>query len=674
MNIKSRIDELVISLNQYIYDYYLQEKSTISDHDYDRLYQELSTLEAAYPELISNDTPTQRVGPPISTGFSTVVHLTPMLGLENAFSDDSFTSFFKRAADQLNITLEELFKAGVYAEPKLDGVAVNLIYENHSLLLAATRGDGSSGEDITHNIKTIRSVPLQLNVDPLIKLVELRGEVIFPIDKFNTYNEYAENNNLKVFSNARNAASGSLRQLDPAITAQRPLDILVHGIGRVEGCNFESISSALKYFSDSGFPVNPLNKKLNSLSECQDYYKYIVSIRSELPYDIDGVVFKINKYEFHNKLGNLARSPKWAVAYKIEAAEEVSRIRDVVFQVGRTGAITPVAKIDPTKISGAIVSNVTLHNMDEINRKDVRINDYVSVRRAGDVIPEIVNVILERRVSDALPIIMPSHCPSCGALVLKIDAEAVYRCTGGINCKAIVIGRVKHFVSRNAFDIEGVGEKLIEQLVRNNDIKGPADLFFLDFETLVLYLRMGDLSSKKVIESILNSKTIAFNKFIYSLGIPGVGAVTAKQLASSFASLEALIRADIDELEVIDEVGETIAGDIVKYFQDPSVSVMLDQFNDTNIKILYFAKEDNMPDSHFNEKHIVITGTFDSFKRSEIISKLENLGATIQTAISKKTNILVCGNDPGSKLNKATQLRTEVIYEDDLIRLIGDHS
>jgi len=331
-------------------------------------------------------------------------------------------------------------------------------------------------------------------------------------------------------------------------------------------------------------------------------------------------------------------------------------------------------KIDPTKISGAIVSNVTLHNMDEINRKDVRINDYVSVRRAGDVIPEIVNVILERRVSDALPIIMPSHCPSCGALVLKIDAEAVYRCTGGINCKAIVIGRVKHFVSRNAFDIEGVGEKLIEQLVRNNDIKGPADLFFLDFETLVLYLRMGDLSSKKVIESILNSKTIAFNKFIYSLGIPGVGAVTAKQLASSFASLEALIRADIDELEVIDEVGETIAGDIVKYFQDPSVSVMLDQFNDTNIKILYFAKEDNMPDSHFNEKHIVITGTFDSFKRSEIISKLENLGATIQTAISKKTNILVCGNDPGSKLNKATQLRTEVIYEDDLIRLIGDHS
>jgi len=674
MNIKSRIDELVISLNQYIYDYYLQEKSTISDHDYDRLYQELSTLEAAYPELISNDTPTQRVGPPISTGFSTVVHLTPMLGLENAFSDDSFTSFFKRAADQLNITLEELFKAGVYAEPKLDGVAVNLIYENHSLLLAATRGDGSSGEDITHNIKTIRSVPLQLNVDPLIKLVELRGEVIFPIDKFNTYNEYAENNNLKVFSNARNAASGSLRQLDPAITAQRPLDILVHGIGRVEGCNFESISSALKYFSDSGFPVNPLNKKLNSLSECQDYYKYIVSIRSELPYDIDGVVFKIDKYEFHNKLGNLARSPKWAVAYKIEAAEEVSRIRDVVFQVGRTGAITPVAKIDPTKISGAIVSNVTLHNMDEINRKDVRINDYVSVRRAGDVIPEIVNVILERRVSDALPIIMPSHCPSCGALVLKIDAEAVYRCTGGINCKAIVIGRVKHFVSRNAFDIEGVGEKLIEQLVRNNDIKGPADLFFLDFETLVLYLRMGDLSSKKVIESILNSKTIAFNKFIYSLGIPGVGAVTAKQLASSFASLEALIRADIDELEVIDEVGETIAGDIVKYFQDPSVSVMLDQFNDTNIKILYFAKEDNMPDSHFNEKHIVITGTFDSFKRSEIISKLENLGATIQTAISKKTNILVCGNDPGSKLNKATQLRTEVIYEDDLIRLIGDHS
>jgi DNA ligase (NAD+) len=670
MNPEVRINELIVLLNRHIYDYYHLDESTISDLVYDQLFKELKSLEKYFPRFISQDSPTMRVGPPIANGFSPIEHSTPMLGLENAFTEDDFFNFYKRAAEALGKTVDELFKEGIYAEPKLDGVAVSLVYQGGSLYSAATRGDGLIGEDITHNIRTIRSVPLDIKFKNAISFIELRGEVVFPLDKFVAYNKYALSHGNKVFSNPRNAASGSLRQIDPAITAKRPLELFIHGLGNIHGHNFKSIYEALSYVKLSGLPVNPLNRKLYSIQDCIGHYKYIQSIRHDLPYEIDGVVFKINQYSYHDKLGSLARSPRWAVAYKFKATEEVSQVKDVIFQVGRTGAITPVAKIDPVKVSGTVISNVTLHNIDEINRKDIRINDYVYVRRAGDVIPEIVNVILDKRTKDTLPILMPAHCPSCNSPIINIIDEAVYRCTGGVKCNAILIGQIKHFVSRNAFDIEGIGEKLITQLVERGDLNNFSDLFYLNSITLIDYPRMASLSTEKLIASIHRSKKIIFHKLIYSLGIPGVGMVTAKQLAKTFSSLDKLAQASIDDLKVINEVGDIIAQELYVFFSDPLNTAMIDLCINGGVEITYYEKTISNTNAHFFDKQVVITGTFLNYSRSELTCLLEEFGANVLSGVSKKTDILICGDNAGSKEKKARELSISIINEIELQSLI----
>jgi DNA ligase (NAD+) len=671
MNPEARINELIALLNHHIYDYYHLDESTVSDLDYDRLFKELKSLEINFPYFIRQDSPTMRVGPPIDNGFRPIKHTTPMLGLENAFSEDDFINFYKRAADALGKSVDQIFKDGVYAEPKLDGVAVSLVYQDGNLYSAATRGDGFIGEDITHNIRTIRSIPLTIKFNRAISFIELRGEVVFSLDKFAAYNKYALSQGNKVFSNPRNAASGSLRQIDPAVTAKRPLELFIHGLGRIIGYEFKGINEALSYLCLSGLPINPLNKKLNSIQDCINHYNYIKSIRHGLPYEIDGVVFKINQYSDQIELGSLARSPRWAIAYKFKAVEVVSQVKDVIFQVGRTGAITPVAKIIPVNVSGAIVSNVTLHNMDEVNRKDIRINDYVYVRRAGDVIPEIVKVILGRRTEDTSYISMLTNCPSCNSPIINVVDEAVYRCTGGVKCDAILTGQIKHFVSRNAFDIEGIGEKLIGQLVERKDLTDVSDLFYLKAITLINYPRMGALSTEKLIASIHRSKKIVFHKFIYSLGIPGVGMVTAKQLADTFSSLDKLIDSCIDDLKDINEVGDIIANDLCAYFSDPLNIAMVNRCISGGVEITYKDKKKSNMNPRFYGKQVVITGTFVTYSRSELIILLEELGAKVLSSISKKTDLLICGENAGSKERKAKSLSISIIDETELKHLIG---
>ncbi len=666
--IQEEIEHLITMLNKHIHDYYLLDESSISDDEYDQLFLRLKNLEEKYPDFIQSNSPTQRIGPKIESGFRTVKHRTLMLGLENAFNEDDFIAFFERASKQLNINIEAIFEEGIVAEPKLDGAAVNLTYVKGNLQLGATRGDGEIGEDITHNIRTISNLPLRLRGQKLPEELEVRGEVIFPIEKFNLYNQFATTRGLKVFANPRNAASGTLRQIDPMITASRPVEVICHGVGFISDNSCNYYDELNTYIKTLGLPVSPLIAKLHSLNDCMEYYENIAQKRTSLPYEIDGVVFKINNLSYQQDLGNLARSPRWAVAFKLKSEEKISQIENVEFQVGRTGTITPVARIKPVNLSGAMIKNITLHNMDEIERKDLHINDFVLIRRAGDVIPEIIDVIADDRPKNVRDIIMPKKCPSCSSPIERTEGEAAYRCTGVNRCMSQFIEYLKYFVSRDAFDIEGIGEKLIKQLVELKIINKWPDLFSLQINDLAKLERMGDKSSQNVLRSIEAAKKINFDRFIYALGIPGIGKVTARSLSKNFKNLDHLISASLDTLIQIDDIGETIASEITKYFSSSENQEQIALSLKNGITINYLFSELS---NELKGRIMVITGSFAKYDRRELSEMIELRGAKVSNAVSSKTTDLICGKSPGSKFNKAQSMGINIVYEDELSRLIN---
>lgn len=664
MSLQQQIDTLRQDLRRYEYEYHVLDNPTIPDAEYDRLFHQLKALEVAHPELITADSPTQRVGAKPLSGFAQIRHEIPMLSLDNAFSDEEFYAFVKRIEDRLIRLPEPLTFC---CEPKLDGLAVSILYVNGVLTQAATRGDGTTGEDITANIRTIRNIPLQLLMDNPPARLEVRGEVFMPHEGFERLNQQALEKGEKTFANPRNAAAGSLRQLDPKITSKRPLVLNAYGIGIAEGVDLPNTHyDRLQWLKSIGIPVNPEIRLCNGTDEVLDFYRDIQNKRSSLGYDIDGTVLKINDIALQEKLGFISKAPRWAIAYKFPAQEELTRLNDVEFQVGRTGAITPVAKLEPVFVAGVTVSNATLHNGDEIERLDIAIGDTVVIRRAGDVIPQIIGVLHDRRPADARPIIFPKTCPVCDSAIVRIEGEAVARCTGGLFCAAQRKEALKHFVSRKAMDIDGVGGKLIEQLVDRELIHTPADLFKLDLTTLTRLERMGAKSAENALASLEKAKNTTLARFIFALGIREVGEATALNLANHFKTLEALQNADLEALQQVPDVGEVVANRILAFWHEPhNVAVVNDliqqgvHWDDVEVK--------EVGENLFKGKTVVLTGTLTQMGRNEAKALLQEMGAKVSGSVSAKTDFVIAGDAAGSKLTKAQELGVAVLTEEEFL-------
>lgn len=667
MSLQQQIDTLRQDLRRYEYEYHVLDNPTIPDAEYDRLFHQLKALEAAHPELITADSPTQRVGAKPLSGFAQIRHEIPMLSLDNAFSDEEFYAFVKRIEDRLIRLPEPLTFC---CEPKLDGLAVSILYVNGVLTQAATRGDGTTGEDITANIRTIRNIPLQLLMDNPPTRLEVRGEVFMPHAGFERLNQQALEKGEKTFANPRNAAAGSLRQLDPKITSKRPLVLNAYGIGIAEGVDLPNTHyDRLQWLKSIGIPVNPEIRLCNGTDEVLDFYRDIQNKRSSLGYDIDGTVLKINDIALQEKLGFISKAPRWAIAYKFPAQEELTRLNDVEFQVGRTGAITPVAKLEPVFVAGVTVSNATLHNGDEIERLNIAIGDTVVIRRAGDVIPQIIGVLHDRRPADARPIIFPKTCPVCDSAIVRIEGEAVARCTGGLFCAAQRKEALKHFVSRKAMDIDGVGGKLIEQLVDRELVHTPADLFKLDLTTLTRLERMGTKSAENALASLEKAKNTTLARFIFALGIREVGEATALNLANHFKTLEALQNADLEALQQVPDVGEVVANRILAFWHEPhNVAVVNDliqqgvHWDDVEVK--------EVGDNLFKGKTVVLTGTLTQMGRNEAKALLQEMGAKVSGSVSAKTDFVIAGDAAGSKLTKAQELGVAVLTEEEFLAQI----
>ena len=664
MSLQQQIDTLRQDLRRYEYEYHVLDNPTIPDAEYDRLFHQLKALEAAHPELITADSPTQRVGAKPLSGFAQIRHEIPMLSLDNAFSDEEFYAFVKRIEDRLIRLPEPLTFC---CEPKLDGLAVSILYVNGVLTQAATRGDGMTGEDITANIRTIRNIPLQLLMDNPPARLEVRGEVFMPHEGFERLNQQALEKGEKTFANPRNAAAGSLRQLDPKITSKRPLVLNAYGIGIAEGVDLPNTHyDRLQWLKSIGIPVNPEIRLCNGTDEVLDFYRDIQNKRSSLGYDIDGTVLKINDIALQEKLGFISKAPRWAIAYKFPAQEELTRLNDVEFQVGRTGAITPVAKLEPVFVAGVTVSNATLHNGDEIERLDIAIGDTVVIRRAGDVIPQIIGVLHDRRPADARPIIFPKTCPVCDSAIVRIEGEAVARCTGGLFCAAQRKEALKHFVSRKAMDIDGVGGKLIEQLVDRELIHTPADLFKLDLTTLTRLERMGTKSAENALASLEKAKNTTLARFIFALGIREVGEATALNLANHFKTLEALQNADLEALQQVPDVGEVVANRILAFWHEPhNVSVV----NDLIAQGVHWetVETKEVTENRFKGKTVVLTGTLTQMGRNEAKALLQDMGAKVSGSVSAKTDFVIAGDAAGSKLTKAQELGVPVLTEEEFL-------
>ena len=664
MSLQQQIDTLRQDLRRYEYEYHVLDNPTIPDAEYDRLFHQLKALEAAHPELITADSPTQRVGAKPLSGFAQIRHEIPMLSLDNAFSDEEFYAFVKRIEDRLIRLPEPLTFC---CEPKLDGLAVSILYVNGVLTQAATRGDGTTGEDITANIRTIRNIPLQLLMDnPPVRL-EVRGEVFMPHAGFERLNQQALEKGEKTFANPRNAAAGSLRQLDPKITSKRPLVLNAYGIGIAEGVDLPNTHyERLQWLKSIGIPVNPEIRLCNGTDEVLDFYRDIQNKRSSLGYDIDGTVLKINDIALQEKLGFISKAPRWAIAYKFPAQEELTRLNDVEFQVGRTGAITPVAKLEPVFVAGVTVSNATLHNGDEIERLDIAIGDTVVIRRAGDVIPQIIGVLHDRRPADARPIVFPETCPVCDSAIVRIEGEAVARCTGGLFCAAQRKEALKHFVSRKAMDIDGVGGKLIEQLVDRELVHTPADLFKLDLTTLTRLERMGAKSAENALASLEKAKNTTLARFIFALGIREVGEATALNLANHFKTLEALQNADLEALQQVPDVGEVVANRILAFWHEPhNVAVV----NDLIAQGVHWetVETKEVTENRFKGKTVVLTGTLTQMGRNEAKALLQDMGAKVSGSVSAKTDFVIAGDAAGSKLTKAQELGITVLTEEEFL-------
>ena len=667
MSLQQQIDTLRQDLRRYEYEYHVLDNPTIPDAEYDRLFHQLKALEAAHPELITADSPTQRVGAKPLSGFAQIRHEIPMLSLDNAFSDEEFYAFVKRIEDRLIRLPEPLTFC---CEPKLDGLAVSILYVNGVLTQAATRGDGTTGEDITANIRTIRNIPLQLLMDNPPARLEVRGEVFMPHAGFERLNQQALEKGEKTFANPRNAAAGSLRQLDPKITSKRPLVLNAYGIGIAEGVDLPNTHyDRLQWLKSIGIPVNPEIRLCNGTDEVLDFYRDIQNKRSSLGYDIDGTVLKINDIALQEKLGFISKAPRWAIAYKFPAQEELTRLNDVEFQVGRTGAITPVAKLEPVFVAGVTVSNATLHNGDEIERLDIAIGDTVVIRRAGDVIPQIIGVLHDRRPADARPIVFPETCPVCDSAIVRIEGEAVARCTGGLFCAAQRKEALKHFVSRKAMDIDGVGGKLIEQLVDRELVHTPADLFKLDLTTLTRLERMGTKSAENALASLEKAKNTTLARFIFALGIREVGEATALNLANHFKTLEALQNADLKALQQVPDVGEVVANRILAFWHEPhNVAVV----NDLIAQGVHWetVETKEVTENRFKGKTVVLTGTLTQMGRNEARALLQDMGAKVSGSVSAKTDFVIAGDAAGSKLTKAQELGVTVLTEEEFLAQI----
>ena len=667
-NIQTQIDNLRKTLRQYEYEYHVLDNPTVPDSEYDRLFHQLKALELEHPEFLTSDSPTQRVGAKPLSGFSQIRHEIPMLSLDNAFSDEEFNAFVKRIEDRLIVLPKPLTFC---CEPKLDGLAVSILYVNGVLTQAATRGDGTTGEDITANIRTIRNIPLQLLTDNPPARLEVRGEVFMPHAGFERLNEYALEHGEKTFANPRNAAAGSLRQLDPNITSKRPLVLNAYGIGIAEGVELPNTHYArLQWLKSIGIPVNPEIRLCNGTNEVLDFYRDIQNKRSSLGYDIDGTVLKINDIALQNELGFISKAPRWAIAYKFPAQEELTVLNDVEFQVGRTGAITPVAKLEPVFVAGVTVSNATLHNGDEIERLNIAIGDTVIIRRAGDVIPQIIGVLHERRPDNAKPIIFPTNCPVCDSQIIRIEGEAVARCTGGLFCAAQRKEALKHFVSRKAMDIDGVGGKLIEQLVDRELVHTPADLFKLDLTTLTRLERMGAKSAENALNSLEKAKSTTLARFIFALGIREVGEATALNLANHFKTLDALKAADLEQLQQVPDVGEVVANRIFVFWREAHNVAVVDDLIAQGVH-WETVEVKEASENLFKDKTVVLTGTLTQMGRNEAKALLQQLGAKVSGSVSSKTDFVIAGDTAGSKLAKAQELNITVLTEEEFLEQVN---
>jgi DNA ligase (NAD+) len=660
-----RIAELRRTIERHDYRYYVLDDPEIPDASYDALMRELRELEANHPGLVTADSPTQRVGGEPSRGFAEVRHAVPMLSLDNAFSEQDVTEFDRRVRERLDVEAVEYS-----AEPKIDGLAISVRYEQGRFVQAATRGDGSKGEDVTANVRTIASLPLRLQGDTPTVL-EVRGEAFMSRHSFERLNERAAASGEKTFANPRNAAAGSLRQLDPRVTATRSLDLFFYGVGAAEGWTAPrrhgEVLAALRSF---GLRTCPEATTVSGVEGCLAYFARMGQRRGTLDYDIDGVVYKVDRLDWQRDLGFVARAPRWAVAHKFPAQEQITTVRGVDFQVGRTGALTPVARLEPVFVGGVTVSNVTLHNMDELERKDVRIGDTVVIRRAGDVIPEVVRVLPERRPRGARRVQLPSACPVCGSRVTRAEGEAVARCSGGLVCRAQRREALLHFASRRAMDIEGLGDRLVEQLVDSGRVETPADLYALDAGELAELDRMGEKSAANLVEALDRSRHTTLSRFLFALGIRDVGEATALALAGHFGSLDALQAASVDEIQQVRDVGPIVARHVRDFLDEPHNQRVIRALREAGVAWPEGQQLARPAEGPLQGGVVVITGTLGSMTRDEARAAARAAGATVTDSVSRKTTLLVTGADAGSKLRKAQELGVRVVDEAEFLRLI----
>lgn len=654
-----KIKKLRKIIEEHNYRYYILEDPSISDAEFDRLFRQLQDLENQFPEFKTLDSPTQRVGIVPASAFQTVKHEVPMLSLNNAFSEEEVYAFDQRIKQRTSFsdTVEYV------CETKLDGLAVALVYEDGLLVRGATRGDGVTGEEVTQNIRTIASIPLRLRGKDYPRILEVRGEVFLPLASFAAINERAQKEGQKVFSNPRNAASGSLRQLNPKITAERHLDFYGFSLGQVSDDFIFPVhhSEVLQRLKEWGIRISSETKTVKGVEACIAYYRQMEKRRDELPYEIDGVVYKVNNLQVQRELGYVSRAPRWAVAHKFPAREELTTVNAIEFQVGRTGIVTPVARLEPVFVSGVTVCNATLHNFDEAWRKDVRVGDTVVVRRAGDVIPEIVSVVKDKRPAKTKRLQLLKHCPVCGSDVVKPEGEAYAHCTGGLYCHAQLKESILHFASRRAMDIDGLGEKIVDQLLEKKLIKNVVDLYRLDLETIANMERMGEKSAQNLLNAIQKSKKTTLPRFLYALGIPNIGEATALNLAHHFASLEHLMDADEDKLQEVGDIGPVVATNIVAFFRQSHNRQVVNDL--LRLGIEWPDIKQDMKTQPLLGKTFVITGTLDSMSRQDAKEKLQTLGAKVTDSVSAKTSYVVVGSEPGSKYEKAVKLGVEILDE-----------
>ena len=666
-DINKQINYLKSVIREHDHRYYVLDDPQISDHEYDSLLRELKKLEDSHPELITSDSPTQRVGGSPISEFNQIQHSKPMLSLGNAFGIDELEAFNKRINDTLDVNDVEF-----NAELKFDGLAVTILYENGIMKYAATRGDGNVGEDVTHNIKTIKTIPLKLHGENHPRIFEVRGEVLMDKNDFKELNEYQISLGQKTFANPRNAAAGSLRQLDPKITAKRKLKFYAYSLGQVDqDLELTNHTDILEYIHNAGVPISSYSQRVVGINQMQHFYEDILKKRNSLPFDIDGIVYKVNSIKNQENLGYVSRAPRWAIAYKFPAEEAETVVNDINVQVGRTGVITPVARLHPVFVSGVTVTNATLHNEDEMLRKDIRIGDSVIVRRAGDVVPEVVRVIKEKRPSTAKVFKMPQYCPICNSQVIRIDGEAAQRCTGQLKCEAQAKQAISHYVSRKAMNIEGLGAKIIDHFFEKGMIKNISDIYQLDYEEIQKMEGFGEKSAENLKDAIELSKNTTLAKFIYALGIRNVGEATSKDIVKKLGSLENVMKATIDDFLEINDVGPVVAQSLHQFFKEDENKVIINNIIEFGVK--WEDQAQNVSnDQKLNQQTFVVTGTLENFSRDEIKELIENNGGKVSGSVSKKTSYVIIGDNPGSKADKAAELGVKIINEKQLMELLND--